>query len=139
VKRISSDADRIHYNMKEENMTKLIKCLVSIGCIFLVISCVQPERVSIHDNDIIGSATIDKDGTINLKLVARTGAIVGHSLQTIKTTDTNYQEIKRHIGDIQVGEDKLVHAWPEKKQNKLRVANIHGHLQTKPAQNPRQY
>lgn len=96
-------------------MAKLIKCLVFFGCMFLVISCVQPERGSMHENDIIGSATIDKDGTINLKLVARTGAIVGHSLQTIKTTDTNYQEIKRHIGDIQVGEDKLVHAWPEKK------------------------
>lgn len=68
-----------------------------------------------HENDIIGSAKIDKDGTINLKLIARTGAIVGHSLQTIKTTDAIYQEIKRHIGDIQVGKDKLVHAWPERK------------------------
>jgi hypothetical protein len=107
--------DRIYSNMKEENMAKLIRCIVSTGCIFLVISCVQPERVSMHENDIIGSAIIDKDGTINLKLVARTGAMVGHSLQTIKTTDTNYQEIKRHIGNIQVGEDKLVPAWPEKK------------------------
>jgi hypothetical protein len=101
--------------MREENMAQLIKYFVSIGCIFLLISCAQPERISMHENDIIGSATIDRDGTINLKLVARTGAIVGHALQTIKTTDTNYQEIKRHIGDIQVGEDKLVHAWPEKK------------------------
>jgi hypothetical protein len=98
-------------------MEKLTKIIATIFCLYYLVSCGQPTKVPMKDTEIIGSATIDKDGTIYLNLVAEAGSVRGHSLMVIKKSDRNYNEIKSHIGDIQVGEDKLVRAWPTKKRS----------------------
>jgi len=63
----------------------------------------------------IGSAMIRPDGTLVLDLVAESldGQIVGHNHFEYPPDSPDYEEIKRHIGPIAVGESKLVMPWPE--------------------------
>jgi hypothetical protein len=61
----------------------------------------------------IGTATLRPDGTLVLDLIAEAPGIIGHSHLEYPPNSPDYESIKRHIGPIAVGEEKIVNPWPE--------------------------
>ena len=61
----------------------------------------------------IGTAQLLDDGSLMLRLRAVSGTTVGEGNLRITPSDPQYDEIRRHIGDIAPGETKLVAPWPE--------------------------
>lgn len=65
----------------------------------------------------IGSATMLKDGTIQLMLRAEgPGAAVGDALITYKKGDAKYGEILKHLGGLEPGKSKPVPPFPDAKK-----------------------
>lgn len=63
--------------------------------------------------DSIGVATMTSDGAIRLQLRAEgPGGAVGDAVLTYKLGDPSYEEVKRHVGPIEPGEEKPVPPWP---------------------------
>jgi len=62
----------------------------------------------------VGVARMLPDGTIGiqLSLVSKSGAI-GDTYREYKPNDANYEEVKRHLGDIKPGETKSFTLPPE--------------------------
>ena len=61
----------------------------------------------------IGSATMARDGTITLQLMALApGGVRGDALLTYRPGDPNYAKIRRHLGGLKPGEHKAVPPWP---------------------------
>ena len=66
-------------------------------------------------DDSIGSATMEADGTIVLKLRAEDpGRQTGDGQLRYPPAHPRYQEILRHLGGLKKGEVKAVPPWPEK-------------------------
>ena len=63
---------------------------------------------------IIGTATLEKDGTLVLMLRAEGPGMLGDSRVTYPPGDPNYQAILAHLGGIKPGETKPVPAWEER-------------------------
>jgi hypothetical protein len=64
----------------------------------------------------IGTATMDRNGTIVLRLRATAeSGIIGHAKLIYPAAHRRYQEIVRHVGDLRPGETKLVAPWPDSK------------------------
>ena len=62
----------------------------------------------------IGSARLEEDGTLVLKLRAEgPGGLIGDALQTIKPSDPDYQSTLEHIGGLEPGQSKPVPPWPD--------------------------
>ena len=79
----------------------------------------QPARPSSRPSAMpasIGVAHMTSDGTIVLQLraIGPRGAI-GESLVRYKRGDPHYEEVKRHLGGLRVGEHKSVPPWPDAK------------------------
>ena len=61
----------------------------------------------------IGSATMEKDGTIVLQLRAQSGPTIGDAQFTYPPTHPQYGEILSHVGGLKPGESKPVPPWPD--------------------------
>lgn len=60
----------------------------------------------------IGTATMSADGTIKLYLSSKTrNGLIADAVSTYKPGDSMYEEVKRHLGGINVGERKPVPPW----------------------------
>ncbi|MBZ5516641.1 MAG: WG repeat-containing protein [Acidobacteriia bacterium] len=65
-------------------------------------------------SDSIGSASMEADGTIVLRLRAEgPGGMVGDGLLRYPPDHPRYQEVLRHLGGLRKGETKPVPPWPE--------------------------
>jgi hypothetical protein len=64
----------------------------------------------------IGSATMEEDGTIVLRLRAEdlAGRIIGDGLLRYPVGHQMYDEILRHLGGLGKGETKRVPPWPKR-------------------------
>ena len=65
------------------------------------------------DNKPIGMATIDENGTISLTLRAEddSGAH-GNALLVYPKEHKDYEMVKQHVGQIDVGQQKLIGPFP---------------------------
>ena len=61
----------------------------------------------------IGTARMKDDGTIVLRLRARSDGSTGEAVLVYKPDNPQYQSIKAHIGSIKPNEEKLVHSWTD--------------------------
>jgi hypothetical protein len=60
----------------------------------------------------IGTATMSADGTIKLYLSSKTkNGLIADAVSTYKPSNRMYEEVKRHLGGINVGERKPVPPW----------------------------
>jgi tetratricopeptide (TPR) repeat protein len=67
------------------------------------------------ENDSIGSAIMEDDGTIVLQLRAEgPNGLIGDSLFRYPPTHPEYNNILRHLGGLKKGESKNVPPWPSK-------------------------
>lgn len=64
--------------------------------------------------DSIGMASMSTDRTISLQLRAEddAGRAIGDALLVYKPGDTEYDEVLRHLGGMEPGEQKPVPPWP---------------------------
>jgi len=60
----------------------------------------------------IGSATMNADRTIVLRLRAEKPGTVGDATIEYRPTDRDYDSVLKHIGGLQPGETKPVPPWP---------------------------
>jgi len=84
---------------------RMAVCLAGLLCIC---GCMAPPPAS------IGFATMDTDGTIRLQLMARGDRVIGDAVLIYKPADPQYQDIKKHLGGLNPGEEKPVPPWPDK-------------------------
>jgi hypothetical protein len=62
----------------------------------------------------IGTASMDEDGTIVLRLVAREpGGPIGHGVLRYPRTHPQYADILSHVGPLRPGETRPVRPWPD--------------------------
>lgn len=72
------------------------------------------EMTSGEDEETIGVATMESDGTIVMQLRAEgDGGIVGDAMFTYAPDDPHYQEVLDHLGGMKPGEEKPVRPWPD--------------------------
>ena len=62
-------------------------------------------------NETIGTATLESDGTIVLRLRAETGGAMGEAMLRYPPDDPRYAEIAAHVGELEVGEWVAVRPW----------------------------
>jgi hypothetical protein len=68
------------------------------------------------EEDSIGSARMEKDGTIVLQLRAESpGRIVGDALFRYPLNHPEYNNILQHLGGLEVGQEKAVPPWEDQK------------------------
>jgi hypothetical protein len=73
------------------------------------------QIVSKNEKDSIGSAWMEKDGTIVLQLRAEgPDGLIGDALLRYPRTHPEYKNILRHLGGLKKGEIKQVPPWPSK-------------------------
>ena len=73
------------------------------------------HTVSKSEKNSIGSARMEKDGTIVLQLRAEgPNGLIGDALLRYPPTHTEYNNILRHLGGLKEGEIKHVSPWPSK-------------------------
>ena len=81
----------------------------------------SPMNKSTYDmqSEYIGIAEMEADGTIVLRLNAPLdgGATVGHGYFSYPIGAPQYQDILRHVGPLEPGENKPVRPWPETSKN----------------------
>ncbi len=66
------------------------------------------------DQEPIGQASMDQDGTIVLDLYPQgPGGITGIAQLRIPPGDPRYQDTLDHLGGLNPGEQKLCPPWPE--------------------------
>ncbi len=61
----------------------------------------------------MGSAKMDKDGTIILTLRAEGDGKTGGSEVLYRRGDPEYQDVLRHLGGLRPGEEKVVLPFPD--------------------------
>lgn len=62
----------------------------------------------------IGVASMEEDGTIVLRLIARgPGGLTGEGLLRYPRSHPQYKEILHHIGPMKPGESRPVSPWPD--------------------------
>ena len=62
--------------------------------------------------DTIGSAWMDENGTITLRLRLEGPGVIGDSVITYDPSDEGYDTVINHLGGLRCGETKPVPAWP---------------------------
>jgi hypothetical protein len=67
--------------------------------------------------DSIGTASMDSEGTLHLRLISRGPGPEGIGHFSYKVNDPNYAKILAHIGPIGPGETCPVKPWPEETEN----------------------
>ena len=72
----------------------------------------QGQPIQPPANDVIGVATMNSDGTIILNLHHH-GTVDADAEISYTKTDKQYKEIADHLGGINPGEVKVVHAWTD--------------------------
>lgn len=73
--------------------------------------------VSKNEQDSIGSARMEKDGTIILQLRAEShGGPVGDALLRYPPNHPEYNNVLQHLGGLEKGQEKLVPPWKDQKQ-----------------------
>lgn len=65
----------------------------------------------------IGTASIDNDGTIYLRLISKGPGPEGVGYFSYKPNDPNYEKILAHVGPLTPGETRAVKPWPDKTEN----------------------
>lgn len=98
-------------------MTKIGICLtMSMFIVFVVVGCMgktQDHQQSVSASATIGTAKMLKGGTIIVKLHGESGGRMREIKYELKPGNPGYQEFKRNIGGIKVGEEKLIFPPPE--------------------------
>jgi hypothetical protein len=61
----------------------------------------------------IGTASMEPDGTIVLRLVARERGVRGEGVLRYAPSDPQYLQILHHVGPIKPGETRPVAPWPD--------------------------
>ena len=62
----------------------------------------------------IGTATMEADGTLELRLIARgPGGLRGEGFLRYSPSDPKYKEILDHVGPLKPGETRSVAPWPD--------------------------
>jgi hypothetical protein len=73
-----------------------------------------PTAASERPSESIGVATLKDDGTIVLRLRARSpSGALGEALLTYSPDHPRYRDILSHIGPIQKGQSVNVKPWPD--------------------------
>lgn len=65
------------------------------------------------DDEYIGTAWMDDDGTIIMRLRAVGPGIVGTGTLTYPRTHPQYHEILDHLGPMKPGDEIAVRPWPD--------------------------
>lgn len=89
--------------------------------VLLVLTCsgspnyaeAQAIKQDEKQEQFIGVATMEEDGTIVLRLRAKTGGRMGEGLLTYPPTHPEYKKILSHIGPIHPGTTVPVKPWPD--------------------------
>ncbi len=68
---------------------------------------------SADEGSYIGTARMERDGTIILDLRAHAGGRGGMALLRYPPNHEQYREILDHIGGLKPGEEKLVQPWED--------------------------
>jgi len=71
--------------------------------------------VQIDDSPSIGTATMSKDGTIELRLIAREGGMTGHATLRYPPSHPEYKNILDHLQGLKPVETKPVPPWSSPK------------------------
>ena len=94
-------------------MRTILKLLLWVIFLQLPITGCATDNVMNEERETIGSAKLLEDGTIVLQLRIEEGSLIGDGLIEYKPGDPNYEEVKKHVGDLKVGEEKLIPPWPD--------------------------
>jgi hypothetical protein len=76
----------------------------------------QPSQVADTQaaQESIGVATLEADGTIVLRLIARgPGGMRGEGVLRYPVSDPKYRDILDHVGSLKPGETRPVAPWPD--------------------------
>lgn len=65
------------------------------------------------EDEYIGTARMDADGTISMKLRATGAGLVGFGTLSYPKNHPNYAEILQHLGPMKPGDEVDVRPWPE--------------------------
>ncbi len=65
------------------------------------------------EDEFIGTARMEEDGTINMQLKAVGDGIVGFGKLTYAKDHPNYAEILEHLGPMKPGAEVLVRPFPD--------------------------
>lgn len=113
----------------ERSVATGFRCVVAAGQVF------PPEEALGEDSHYyppakgsIGSATMEHDGTIVLRLRAASddGDTIGDGLLTYAPDHRDYKEVLRHLGGLEPGESKPVAPWPDAEGGPTNVAPTAG-------------
>ena len=98
-------------------MVRLLFACCAVLLAYTITACAHKpaNNVQEHDvNNIIGYAEIDSGGVIVLYLHGRDeNGVIGRGIITYNPDDLYYEDIIRHVGDIEPGDKKPVKAWPK--------------------------
>jgi hypothetical protein len=74
----------------------------------------QPNSSQRDGAESIGVASMEPDGTIVLRLIARgAGGMTGEGLLRYPRSHPQYKEILDHVGPMRPGESRSVAPWPD--------------------------
>lgn len=120
AKKISSGMVEIE-TMSRRNRTSPYSFRVGIICLLILAFfpiCSMKCGAEMDEKSVasIGSAKMEDDGTILLLLRAETpGGAVGDALLRYPPRHPQYDEILRHLGGLEKGQEKPVPPWPTEK------------------------
>jgi len=69
------------------------------------------------EQEAIGVAWLDEDGTISLRLRAVGPGVIGETLLQYRPNHAEYEEILTHLGGLKPGETKRVPPWPDQESS----------------------
>ncbi len=78
-----------------------------------IVACsVGPEKAHEEEFGWIGIATIDTEGTITIQLRSQEeDGTIAHGYFSYPKDHEDYQDIKQHVGKLEVGEEKPIPPW----------------------------
>lgn len=65
------------------------------------------------EEEYIGTAWMDQDGTITMRLRAEGPGVVGVGTLSYPKTHPQYDEILKHLGPMKPGDEAPVRPWPD--------------------------
>lgn len=95
---------------------KTILSLIILLALFMSGCANEAKRMETNRSEqYIGTATMENDGTIVLRLRAELdqGANYGEGYFRYPPTDPEYQTILKHVGSLKPGESRHVLPWPD--------------------------
>jgi hypothetical protein len=83
---------------------------------------------------IVGSATMEPDGTLKLMLRAEgPGGMVGDALRVYPPDHQRYHAVLEHLGGLEPGQSKPVPAWPDPNADATVILCLEGFINDAPA------